>query len=113
MTAETLNIEVSWPETLAVPAGATVNAQIWVGNELAGYRMISDGDVRSPATTSPATIEFTYETEELLPEDAETVWDHFHTSPYLMHDGKRLNINRAAQISVAEAQQSGWKIAIS
>ncbi|MGB8971122.1 MAG: hypothetical protein WCC62_01185 [Pseudomonas capeferrum] len=113
MTTETLNIEVSWPDTLDVPAGATVNAQIWVGNEVASYRLISDSDVDAPATTSPATIAFTYDTEDLLPEDAETVWDHFHTSPYLMHDGKRLNIGRVAKISVSDAQLSGWKIAIS
>ncbi|WP_434518610.1 hypothetical protein [Pseudomonas sp. NFX1] len=113
MTTETLNIEVSWPDTLDVPAGATVNAQIWVGNEVASYRLISDSDVDAPATTSPATIAFTYDTEDLLPEDAETVWDHFHTSPYLMHDGKRLNIERVAKISVSDAQLSGWKIAIS
>lgn len=81
MTTETLNIEISWPETLDVPAGATVNAQIWVGTEAASYRLICDEDVAAPATTSPATIAFTYNTEDLLPVDAETVWDHFHTSP--------------------------------
>jgi len=113
MTTETLNIEISWPETLDVPAGATVNAQIWVGTEAASYRLICDEDVAAPATTSPATIAFTYNTEDLLPVDAETVWDHFHTSPYLMHDGKRLSIARVAKISISEAQLSGWKIAIS
>ena len=52
MTTETLNIEISWPETLDVPAGATVNAQIWVGTEAASYRLICDEDVAAPATTS-------------------------------------------------------------
>lgn len=113
MATETLKIEISWPDTLEVPAGATVNAQLWVGTEIADYRMISDGDASAPAITSPATLEITYDTEDLLPNSVETTWDHFRASPYLMHDGKRLNISRVARITIEEARKSGWKVAIS
>ena len=40
MATETLKIEISWPDTLKVPAGATVNAQLWLGTAIADYRMI-------------------------------------------------------------------------
>ena len=113
MATETLKIEISWPDTLKVPAGATVNAQLWVGTAIADYRMISDGDASAPAVTSPAKLEITYDTEDLRPGSADTAWDHFRTAPYLMHDGKRLNIARVAKISIEEARKSGWKVAIS
>ncbi|MFJ4456990.1 hypothetical protein ACIP1G_24320 [Pseudomonas sp. NPDC089392] len=113
MATETLKIEISWPDTLEVPAGATVNAQLWVGTEIADYRMITDGDACAPAGTSPATLEITYDAEDLLPDNAETVWDYLHIAPYLMHDGKRLNIARVAKVGIEEARLSGWKIAIS
>ncbi|MGY4526026.1 hypothetical protein [Pseudomonas sp. UBA4617] len=112
MTTETLKIEISWPDTLKVPAGATVNAQLWVGTANADYCMISDGDASAPAVTSPATLEISYDTKDLLPGSAETTWDYFRTAPYLMHDGKRLNISRIAKITIEEARKSGWKIAI-
>ena len=113
MATETLKIEISWPETLEVPAGATVNAQVWVGTELADYRMITDGDVDAPVEGSPTILEINYDAADLLPDDAETVWDYFRTAPYLMHEGKRLNIPRVAKVRIEEASQSGWKIALS
>lgn len=113
MATETLKIEISWPDTLKVPAGATVNAQLWLGTAIADYRMISDGDASAPAVSSPVTLEIAYDTEDLLPDSVDTTWDHFRASPYLMHDGKRLNIARVAKISIEEARKSGWKVAIS
>ncbi|MBK4994326.1 hypothetical protein IAE39_002500 [Pseudomonas sp. S37] len=112
MATETLKIEISWPASIEVPEGATVNAQVWVGTETADYRMISDGDICAPAATSPATLELTYDSEDLQ-SDSATAWNYLRTSPYLMHNGKRLNIARLAKVSIEEARQSGWKIAIS
>ncbi|WP_449431486.1 hypothetical protein [Pseudomonas putida] len=113
MSIAIVKIEISWPADLQVPAGSTANVQMWVGNESASYRMISDGDLSVPAETSPATVEFSYDPADLIPDDSSVTWGYFHTSPYLMHDGKRLNIERTAKISIDDAMQSGWQITIS
>ena len=112
MSTETLKIEVSWPESLDVPAGATVNVQLWVGNEISFYRMLSDDDVSVPATASPTVLEIQYDPQDLVPDDSTTTWGHFHTAPYLMHDGKRLNNAKSVKASIDEAKREGWKIAI-
>ncbi|EKT4524456.1 hypothetical protein QEM13_003751 [Pseudomonas putida] len=113
MSTETLQIEISWPESMHVPAGATANVQLWVGNEISFYRMLSDGDVSVPASSSPAVLEIAYDPQALVPDDSTATWGHFHTAPYLMHDGKRLNIARTVKVSIDEAKRDGWKIALS
>lgn len=110
MSNETLKIEISWPASITVPEGATINAQLWAGNANAGYSMIGELDASAPATTSPASLEIPYSQEDLQSYDGKTTWDHFHTAPYLLHDGKRLNISYAEKISIADAKANGWKI---
>ncbi|WP_085675246.1 MULTISPECIES: hypothetical protein [unclassified Pseudomonas] len=112
MSSETLKIEISWPASMAVPAGATVNAQLWVGNASAGYSMIGELDASADAVSSPTTLEIPYSPDDLQSSDGDTTWDHFHTSPYLAHDGKRLNISYSEKISIADAKANGWKITL-
>ncbi|MBS3186628.1 MULTISPECIES: hypothetical protein [unclassified Pseudomonas] len=110
MSSETLRIEISWPASMTVPAGATINAQLWAGNASAGYSLIGDLDASAAAVSSPAILEIPYSQEDLQSHDGKTTWDYFHTSPYLAHDNKRLNIGYAQKISIADAKANGWKI---
>ncbi|MDH0303999.1 MULTISPECIES: hypothetical protein [unclassified Pseudomonas] len=113
MSSTTLKMEISWPASLAVPAGATVNAQLWVGSDTAFYRMISAGDCSAPADSSPTVLEISYDPQELTPDDASTTWGYFHTSPYLMHEGKRLNVERLAKIDIEQVNDGVWKVNLS
>jgi hypothetical protein len=112
MSNETLKIEISWPASMAVPEGATINAQLWAGNASAGYTMIGELDASTAAGSSPATLEIPYSQEDLQSYDGKTTWDYFHTAPYLAHDSKRLNISYAEKISIADAKANGWKITL-
>ncbi|MDH0648402.1 hypothetical protein N5D48_08460 [Pseudomonas sp. GD03858] len=113
MSNETLKMEISWPESLTVPAGTTINAQLWVGNETAPYRMISAGDCSAPANGSPTLLEIAYAPQELTPADADTTWGHFHASPYLMHEGRRLNVERLEKIGIEQGKAGVWKVSLS
>ncbi|MCI0912952.1 MULTISPECIES: hypothetical protein [Pseudomonas] len=111
MSKETLTIEVSWPASLAVPEGSTIDLQLWAGNEQAGYSMI-DGEFSTPATTSPATLEISYDSQDLQSQDGTTTWEYFHTSPRLVQGGFIKNIAHAEKISVAQTKGAAWKMAL-
>lgn len=110
MSSETLKLEISWPASMAVPEGATINAQLWAGNASAGYNLIGELDASAAASSSPATLEIAFSQDDLQSYDGKTTWDYFHTSPYLAHGNKRLNISYTEKISVANAKANGWKI---